>query len=378
METVSTESATHQGQIIDHPIPERMVHLAGAIMPSFHRNDLEDLLRIQVFPSRLRAARFCAETVVGLIAAAIKAAFSGTLILGEVCFLLFPIVVRDPHVPLLPAAIVVALTLALFRFRDAYSYPAAGSPAEIVKDAGLSLLLLASLELVFASMLPSFTLSFGIAIQAAAGAILAAQSRAIYHREDPPGEIRRHFLKRKIATVHMNLLLFAASAPLSATNAIAVPGGPLRDFLMGSVTPLMMGLAWRLKKEHWTYVVDRQPLRLFGDLELREMERQLALLPVPEGVGRFGAHFYAEVGFFVGLAAMPLLAVWRWLSSSPLAARTDWLQVGINFVAIALLSALWVQIKKLNYKLAADLRKSIADRKKKLHDEEEARSPGTA
>ena len=104
------------------------------------------------------------------------------------------------------------------------------------------------------------------------------------------------------------------------------------------------------------------------------MERQLALLPVPKKVGRFGAHFYAEIAFFAGLAAMPLLAVWRWLSSSPLAARTDWLQVGINFVAIALLAALWVQIKKLNYKLAADLQKSIADRKKKLHDEEEARS----
>src|SRR5439155_492085 len=69
-------------------------------------------------------------------------------------------------------------------------------------------------------------------------------------------------------------------------------------------------------------------------------------------VSIFRADLITEGGYFGVLSYLVFVAAWRWLSDDPLSVMTDWLQVGVNLVAIMLLRLLWVRIKKMNEQLA--------------------------
>jgi hypothetical protein len=303
-------------------------------------------------------------TVVRAIGEGMRKAFGFSLVFGELCFLLLPLFIRDIDMPLVPVAAFLIVVLTVLRLRDSYAYPSAGSSEDIVKDAAFGIVLLVVFEVACALWAPRLAFTIGRAFRASVGALLAAQWRAIYHREDPPDEIRRNFLKRKIATWHMNVLFVAVSSPIVLTNAIAVPAaGHLRDLVLGYLPPIFIMLAWRSKKKRWTYLIDRRPISTFEDGVLRDLERQRAILPVSERDSKLPVDVFFEVLYFLSLAYLPLVAAWRWISASPLAGEVDWLQAGVNFTAVIWLAAIWAQIKDFNRTLAADLDEAIRIRK---------------
>src|SRR5262249_38897902 len=151
------------------------------------------------------------KAVMDAIIKGIRQGSSTPIIIGEICLILLAMVLRDRLTGLLPAATFLLIVFSMFRLRDAYSYPAIGSAGEVGQDAILVLGVANAFEVVFFWFVPTLVLTAMGAFRASVGIMLAAQWRLICHREDPPSEVRRNFLQRKIASFHMNLLVFAAS-----------------------------------------------------------------------------------------------------------------------------------------------------------------------
>jgi hypothetical protein len=277
------------------------------------------------------------------------------------------LLIRNPNAPILQLELVLITVLLVSRLRDAYSYPAEGSLAEMFTDAGFNAAAVILLQIALLLTAPGLALPALRFFQAITGVFLVAQWRMLYHREDPPDPIRQHFLKRKIATFHIHLLFMGTAAPLILTSIKAAPGSDLRDIVLGTF-PMAVGLAWRLKKNRWVYLKEIRIQELLKaniqDDEIAELERQLALLPVPdEDLGtRWDLLF--EVLSFVYLAYIPLTAFWGQLSHALSTAMVDWWQLEINAVAAVALLVIWLQIKKCNGQLAVELKQAI--RLKKL------------
>jgi len=81
--------------------------------------------------------------------------------------------------------------------------------------------------------------------------------------------------------------------------------------------------------------------------------------PRRDKVSRFRADLITEGAYFGVLSYLIFVAAWRWISDDPLSVRMDWLQVGVNLVAIVLLGLLWVRIKKMNEQLAKAIEEEI-------------------
>jgi hypothetical protein len=121
-----------------------------------------------------------------------------------------------------------------------------------------------------------------------------------------------------------------------------------------------MLVAWKFQKKVWSYVTDRMPLSIKEDRELYELKRQRALLPVADpGIPSW--HLYLEAGFFLALSYLPIVAAWRWYMQTPLAVGVDFRQIIFNSAALVLLFLLYLQVKGMNQRLAADLDRAIAE-----------------
>src|SRR5262249_25085378 len=158
----------------------------------------------------------------------------------------------------------------------------------------------------------------------------------------------------QIVTYHSILLFLAAGAPLllSGVKAVPVPGH-LRDLVVAVPVYFLPLLSWRFKKKRWGSPKQNEMNSVVAtrdEVALRDLKRQLHILPVPDKTGKLPKDVFAEAGYFLVLAYLPLEAVWRWFSHSPSVATVDWRQVGINSGALLLLIAVWSQIRRLNYR----------------------------
>src|SRR5437764_7671645 len=113
-----------------------------------------------------------------------------------------------------------------------------------------------------------------------------------------------------------------------------------------------------LRKAHYRSIWER-PLLSIVDPDLKELSWDRATLWFRDKVSIFRADLITEVAYFWVLSYLVFVAAWRWVSDDPLSVMTDWLQVGVNLVAIMLLGLLWVRIKKMNEQLAKAIEEEI-------------------
>jgi hypothetical protein len=372
METLSARGFSSEEEV--NARIEWIIRLAGAACPAFFSAELTQYLREIGFTNEFQCAKFAVESIAGAILETIRTACGRWLVIGEALFFVLPMLIQEPGIPVVPIAVILGILLGALRLRDAYSYPSGGWPAEMVKDAIMSALLIIGCGVIFSLFAPGLALMSPMRyVRAVTGGFLAAQWRVLYHREDPPDPIRRELTKRKMAMWHMNAIMLAVAWPLTVTGIMAVPvPGLLRDIILG-LTPGMPLLAWRLKKIHWTYLVDHTPLSIEKDMVLQELQRQRDMLPVWDGGNAFRRDLYVEAPFFLMLAYLPMEAAWWWATNNPLAAGVAWGHVAVNFSATVGLALLWIQIKKWNVRLAADFDIAIELRKAELAAKEEAR-----
>jgi len=193
---------------------------------------------------------------------------------------------------------------------------------------------------------------------AAAGALMVATWRMMFHRQDPADPRHRKLKGQCLAIWQVNVLWFAATLPLLLSSMDAVPGSGRRDSVLGALSVYVMAAATRLRKAHYTSIWER-PLLGLKDPDLKELTYARAKLWFCDRVSSFRADLIAEVGYFGVMSYLLFVAAWRWVSNDPSAATVDWLQVAVNLVALVLLILLWVRIKKMNEQLARDIEQEI-------------------
>jgi hypothetical protein len=351
---------TSTAQVGSFKTPAWLIFLAETLIPPFARDFISGDLREKHYPSFRSCAWRWAVTAYGTIRDQAKWSFSSLLPAAEALFLSLPLVLLERPAPLLPLAMLLLLLLPLLRLRDAYAYPADGSEAEMVKDLTCILILIAAIEAglrlwAFRFALPGHSLPLTVA-----GAVAMAFFRMVYRREDPPDPVWRDLREMHIATWHMNLLLAAASVPLSLSNIQAIPGTHLRDKLLAIVPSAMMAIAWTQKKKHWTGVTNRKPQTLFSDPGLNDLKHQRAILPVWDRGSESRTDLVPEVLYFVTLGFPLEQAAWWWASGSASAATVDWPVAILNFGALLALAVMWIVVKGVNRRFADRLDAAIA------------------
>jgi len=263
--------------------------------------------------------------------------------------------------PLLPAVIAVTSAVAVLRLRDAFIYPGEGTPAEATADSlvGASAIVASQLLLWFVApslMMEPALLARGTVI----GMLSVSLLRAYFHLKtpeyDPDRQRAAGWFK---STWRIMAMWLVACITLIFSSIEAVPGGLVRNFLLGFCPVMSFFLALKLQSDTLQGLFRRhEPITIFTDpVEVELSAKKNALWQRSDIV--LSQCF--EVVFFVVLAFPLVSAVWRWLDGS--AADVDWPQVATNFAALVTLAYLWTQIKKLNAEALRQIDEALAERR---------------
>jgi hypothetical protein len=138
--------------------PKWLLYLAETLTPHNHSafisGDLQQLASESLLKNMLAAARAVAR----VIKYQMVESLDGRLLFGEIlCFYLLTCV-PDARVAFFPLMLVIALTVAVLRVRDAYIYPPKASRQEMVEDAALVVGFIGASQLAFKSLLPMLAL----------------------------------------------------------------------------------------------------------------------------------------------------------------------------------------------------------------------------
>src|SRR5881628_2812786 len=186
-------------------IPAFLVSLAEKLTPLFQRDDIRYALQSLDCKSRRDYAWASAEVVAGVIKRQIEASFDIWLLMGEASFLYVSICFPLAHTPFLQLAALMVLMLPLLRLRDAYLYPAEGSIPEMLLDAVLTVGCVAVFQGAALAVAPRFALPMLNVYFAAAGALMVAAWRMMFHRQDPADPRHRKLKARCLAIWQVNV-----------------------------------------------------------------------------------------------------------------------------------------------------------------------------
>ncbi len=339
-------------------IPAYLVVLAGKLTPRFEREGIRHKLERLDCNSGRDYAWAAGEAVAGVIRDQMEASFNIWLLIGEASFFYISICFPLAGAPLLQLAALMVLVLPLLRLRDAYAYPAEGSFREMLLDAAWTGACVIAFQEAARFMAPRLALPILNVYFAVAGAVMAAAWRMISRRQGPADPRHRELKERRIVVWHANVLFFVAGLTVLLSSQDAVPGSPNRDRLLGALPVWLMLASTVLRKAYYRSIWER-PLLSIVDPDLKELSWDRATLWFRDKVSIFRADLITEVGYFGVLSYLVFVAAWRWVSDDPLSVMTDWLQVGVNLVAIMLLGLLWVRIKKMNEQLAKAIEEEI-------------------
>ena len=356
METTTYEVVSEKGPVI----PKWIFYLAKWIIPSFDRDIVLGDVRSLKCKSQREYFWGAATIVGGVIKARMMASFGFPLLFGEAAFLFLPAVLLRDGTSLIPFAALYTLLIILFRLRDAYLYPAQGSVPEMLGDTMFALLMVGTAEGAFMYFTPRLALPFSKLILAAAAVVMVSQWRKVSRREDSPDPNLKKLHERLIAAWHMNILFMAACIPVTLSNIEAVPGGRIRDRLLGFLPIFCMGLAQRLRKEHYISIWQEPPVSITNTTpELDVLSYHRAVLWFKDRKSAFPVDLISEFAYFAVLLSPHAEAAWQWASNDPRAAQVDWLQLAVNLGAVMVLALMWTEIKNRNRKLANAIQQYI-------------------
>ena len=286
------------------------------------------------------------------------AAFDLMKAAGELCLL----VIAFLGTPLRAMAAIVTVGFGILRARDMRIHPAEGTPAEAATDA---LALAASLvmsQVYFAVRSPAFAtehlsdLLHGIGLATP----LIFIWRLFFHLCTTKNDPRNRPAYRVFRTMFRVTAVWIVTIWfLAVSNAQAVPGGHLRDFVLLSGPLIAAGISRRLiTGERLAIWETPGTFSLFTDPEVQEIQARSVLLPgsEPETPRTAGAIFF-QIVTVISLTAPVGIALCRFGFGDP--SNIKWAGLTANAIALALILPALEVIRYFNAVAGEIMRQSI-------------------
>ena len=263
--------------------------------------------------------------------------------------------------PALPAVIAVTSAAGILRLRDAFIYPGEGTPAEATADALVAASAMVGSQLLLWLAAPWLMMDPAVVARGTViGSLSVSLLRAYFHLKTPEYDPDRHRAASWFkATWRIMAMWLIACITLIFSSIEAVPGGLVRNFLLGFCPVMSFFLALKLQSNTLGGLFRRsEPITIFTDPVEQELSAKKNALWQRSDIVLSQCF---EVVFFVVLAFPLVSAVWRWLDGT--AGDVDWPQVATNFAALLTLAYLWTQIKKLNTEALRQIDEALAVRR---------------
>jgi hypothetical protein len=286
------------------------------------------------------------------------AAFDLMKAAGELCLL----VIAFLGTPLRAMAAIVTVGFGVLRARDVRIHPAEGTPAEAATDA---LALAASLvmsQVYFAVQSPTFAtehlsdLLHGIGLATP----LIFTWRLFFHlctaKTDPRNRPAYCVFRTMFRVTAMWIVTVWF---LQVSNAQAVPGGHLRDFVLLAGPLIAAGISRRLiTGERLALWETPGTFTLFTDPEVQEIQARSVLLPGSEHeTSRPAGAVFFQVVTVVSLMTPIGIALWRFGFGDP--SNIKWAELTGNAIALALIVPALKLLRHFNGLAGEILRQSI-------------------
>jgi hypothetical protein len=277
---------------------------------------------------------------------------------GELCLL----VVGFLGTPLRAMVAIVTVGFGVLRVRDMRIHPAEGTPGEAATDvlALAAILVLSQAYLAFNS--PALAtehlsdLLHGVAIATP----LIFIWRLFFHLCTTKSDPRNRPTYRVFRTMFRVTAMWIVTVWfLAASNAQAVPGGHLRDFLLVAGPPIAASIARRLTTgERLALWETPGTFTLFTDPEVQEIQARSVLLPgsEPDKPLTAGAIFF-QIVTVVSLMTPIGIALWRFGFGDP--SNIKWAELTANAIAFALLLPALKVLRYFNAIVGEIMRQSI-------------------
>jgi hypothetical protein len=277
---------------------------------------------------------------------------------GELCLLIIAFL----GTPMRAMAAILTVGFGTLRARDLRIHPAEGTPAEAATDSLALAAMLAMSQVYLAGHSPSFAtdhasdMIHGVALAMP----LIFSWRLFFHLCTPkndPGNRPAYRVFRAMRRV--TVMWFAAVWFLAGSNAQAVPGGHLRDFLLAWVPGMAAGLARRLLTDRPLVTSDTPgTFTIFTDPEVQEIKDSSVLLPGSETqLPRTGKILFFQIVTAISLLMPIAIALWRFGFGDP--SNIKWMTLTANAIAFALILPAWKLLKMFNDVTGEIMRQSI-------------------
>jgi len=286
------------------------------------------------------------------------AAFDLMKAAGEFCLL----VIAFLGTSLSAMAAIVTVGFGVLRARDMRIHPAEGTPAEAATDALALAAMLVMSQVYFAVQSPVFAtehlsdLLHGIGLATP----LIFAWRLFFHLCTPKNDPRNRPAYRVFRTMFRVTAMWIVTVWfLGISNAQAVPGGHLRDFVVMAGPLIAAGISRRLiTGERLAMWETPGTFTLFTDPEVQEIQARSVLLPGSEPETRLpaGAIFFQEVTV-ISLMAPIGIALWRFGFGDP--SHIKWSELTANAIAFALILPALKLLRYFNALAGETLRQSI-------------------
>lgn len=348
--------------------PARIIAAAmEALIPYPHREYVMGDLK-ESYVSSLRFMRDTLEWVIYIIRGQLPPSFNLRLLAAEAA----AVTISFSGAPVSPPMLIaLAAALAALVLRDAYIYPARGTPEDSAVDALIALTFVIMCQIALIFFAPGLALPAADLLRSGTLFVLTVSATRMLLRRAPgmpPSSARRQYR----ATQRMNAIWGVGAVFMLAANSSFVPEVvPHQDFLATflPMAAFVLGAQYHRNRLGGTMIEDGMA-SIFQDPQRQELKRKRdRLLTAAEGnPARFRTHRGLEI-LTVVLCALPLLiALVSWLSGHKPSTPDDWFALGGSSAALVSLTVLWIHIKKANERAAQSLQDEIdgpADGEKK-------------
>jgi hypothetical protein len=170
------------------------------------------------------------------------------------------------------------------------------------------------------------------------------------------------------AALRVNVLLMAAAMLIGFANQQAVPGGPIRNFVLHALTVISMGVSCRYQLKSGrlffngtdgTMTTMTYNAEADYDSRAESLPQPISMKSLKMSSDARKAAFFRLV--FVGcVMSTTVIAIWRWFFGDP--SNIRWGQLLANVIAFAILIPLWHVITYFNLATANLMRREAAVR----------------
>jgi hypothetical protein len=257
---------------------------------------------------------------------------------------------------------ILTVGFATLRARDLRIHPAEGTPAEAATDMCALAAMLFISQVYFSVYSPTFATEHasdvfhGIALAMP----LIFTWRLFFHLYTPKNDPRNRPAYRVFrAMFRVTAMWFVVVWFLAASNADAVPGGHVRDFLLAWVPLVAAGIARRLiTGERLVMWETAGTFTLFTDPEVQEIHARSVLLPGSEPKApRRGAAMFFQMVAIISLLVPIGVALWRLGFGDP--SNVKWMRLAANAITLAVILPAWRLLRYFNAVTGEIMRQSI-------------------